>query len=235
MHKTIGIVIHTLAFADKDTIAKIYTQKFGMVSFLIKGTKSAKAKIPASLLQPLSVLEISFNNFESKALQTITEATIHQHFEPLFANIYKSSIVYFMNEVLYKSIKEEESNEAIFTFTINKLKALSVQEELYFFASQFLVELSYYLGFYPSDNHSNSNLFFDMIEGVYTSSIPAHSCFLSTFESEIFANYTSGNYQINIGRTERNMMLLKIVQYYQLHISNFGNLKTLKVLAEVFD
>ena len=37
----------------------------------------------------------------------------------------------------------------------------------------------------------------------------------------------------NISKQERDFILIDLIQYYRLHISNFKDLKTLSVLKEV--
>ena len=235
MQKTLGIVLHTTAFKEKDAIVKIYTKTYGNISFLIQNIKSAKAKIKPSFLQPLTILEISFDNIANKGLQKISDATIHLQTPNISSDIQKSSILYFMNEVLYKSIKEEECNEKLFKFITDKIMELNSDCKLYYFSIQFLIELTYYLGFFPNDNHSNSNCFFDMMEGSFVNYLPKHHFIFDPQESNILIDFINGVYEKNIDRNQRNLMLSKLLDYYKLHISNFGIIKSVKVLNEVFE
>ena len=41
-HKTKGIVLHTIKYSETSVIAKIYTEKLGLVSYMIKGVRSSK-------------------------------------------------------------------------------------------------------------------------------------------------------------------------------------------------
>ena len=58
LYKTRGIVIHTIKYSDTSVIAKIYTEKFGLRSYLIRGVRSKKAKIRAAQLQHLNLLNL---------------------------------------------------------------------------------------------------------------------------------------------------------------------------------
>ncbi len=56
---TKGIVIHHFKYAEKSVIAKIYTEKYGLQSFLMNGVRNAKSKNKAVYFQPLSLVEIN--------------------------------------------------------------------------------------------------------------------------------------------------------------------------------
>ena len=71
--KTRGIVLHTVKYSETSVIAKIYTERFGLVSYIIKGVRSVKSKTKASLLRPLTLLEMEVANRENKQLQFIKE------------------------------------------------------------------------------------------------------------------------------------------------------------------
>ena len=74
LHKTLGIVLRSTDYSDSSIIAKIYTEQFGIQSYLIKGAKRKKASVKSNLFQPLSLLELIVYKKEKKQLQTLKEA-----------------------------------------------------------------------------------------------------------------------------------------------------------------
>jgi len=234
MQKTIGIILHTTPFKDKDVIVKLYTQSLGLVSFIVSNVKSPKSKIKSSLLQPLSVLEITFSFVSSKSLQRLEEASLHQQNIAIQSSIEKTSLLYFMNEVLYKSIKEEEANPKLFEFIISKINELESANKFYFFTISFLLQLSYYLGFYPNNNYSINTVCFDMIEGSYSNSLPTHSFVIEKKYCENLVSFIDEDFDVEISPADRNVIVFKLIDYYQLHIANFGNIKSLKVFNEMW-
>ena len=44
LHNTDGIMLHLSPYGDSSVIAKIYTEKFGMQTYLVNGVRSSKAK-----------------------------------------------------------------------------------------------------------------------------------------------------------------------------------------------
>ena len=71
LHTTKGIVIHHFKYAEKSVIAKIYSQKHGLQSYIINGVRSKKSKNKAVYLQPLSLVEINGVHKEKSSLQQL--------------------------------------------------------------------------------------------------------------------------------------------------------------------
>jgi Recombinational DNA repair protein (RecF pathway) len=68
---TRAIVLHTVKYSETSIITKLYTEKYGLVSFLIKGIRSVKGRNKAALFQPLRILEITYSHRQNKNLQYI--------------------------------------------------------------------------------------------------------------------------------------------------------------------
>lgn len=153
-------------------------------------------------------------------------------------NIAKSSISLFINEIIYKSIKEEEANPDLFSFIRNSLLYLDLHNENYNnFHLMFLVHLSRYLGFYPSRNVVSGDAYFNLQEGVFQPDEPAHRYFLSKQETYFFAALMKHNYEglpeIIIGNQARRELLNKLVLFYQLHLHSAHEITSHRILEEV--
>jgi len=77
-HKTKGIVLRTVAYGDTSIIASIYTELFGLQSYIIKGIKqsSAKKQSKANCFQPAALLQLEVYHNELKNLQFIKRSTV---------------------------------------------------------------------------------------------------------------------------------------------------------------
>src|SRR3989304_1459988 len=109
LHKTKGIVLRTVDYSDTSIISKIYTELFGIQSYLIKGARRKNASVKANLFQPLSLLELVIYKKERKQLQALKEARTEIHFVSIPAVPAKTSILFFLNEVMVKFLQEEEN------------------------------------------------------------------------------------------------------------------------------
>jgi DNA repair protein RecO (recombination protein O) len=92
---TKGIVLHHFKYSEKSVIAKVYTEKFGLQSYILNGVRSTKSKNKAVYLQPLSLVEISANHKENKGLQQVKNIQLAEVYESIPFNIGKTSIVLF--------------------------------------------------------------------------------------------------------------------------------------------
>jgi DNA repair protein RecO (recombination protein O) len=155
LHKTRGIVFHVTEYSESSVVAKIYTELFGLQSYLINSARKKSPKIKPASLQPLSLIDLMVYHKERSGLQRLAEARTQPALKSIPFDIRKSSIVLFINEVLLKSVKEEESNRALFDFIFSSVELLDLQDEVQSdFHLVFLLQLTKYLGFYPQDNFS---------------------------------------------------------------------------------
>ena len=103
----------------------------------------------------------------------------------------------------------------------------------------FLVHLTKYLGFFPDNNYSDANCYFDLNAGRFTQLKPMHVSFLDKSQSAIFSKMLlfsdDQHADLKIGYKERTLLLEKIIEFYTLHNDGVKNIKSLNVLKEVFN
>src|SRR6185295_4725918 len=150
IHRTRGIVFRTVKFSETSVISKIYTEKFGMRSYIVNGVRSEKSKTKAVLLHVMSMLDMEVYHHEHRNLNRIKEMRPAYVVTSLLFDPLKSSLGLFMMEVLNKCIHEEEANEEMFAFITGKLQSLDQQQKIQaYYLLKFLLELSSLIGFYP--------------------------------------------------------------------------------------
>lgn len=233
-----GIVLHHFKYSEKSVITKIYTQKFGLQSFIINGVRNKKSKNKASYLQPLSLVEINAYKKENKNLQQIKSIKLAIPFQEIPFQIYKTSIAFLIAEILYKTIKEEEKNEVLFEYLFNSIQILDLRKEDYInFHLIFLAQLSRHLGFFPQNVNTSLNCYFDLQEGIFSPNLPPHKLFinkeLSLKLQHVFGSNFDSLIDFNCSNIDRKLILNALLNYYSLHLSNFDNLKSKEVLEEI--
>jgi DNA repair protein RecO (recombination protein O) len=238
LHKTRGIVFRTIPYSDSSIIAHIYTRVFGLQSYLVSGAHARKSKVKATILQPLSIVEMSVTNREKTTLHRISDLVPVHAWTSIPFDIRKSSLVLFLNEILYKSIKEEESNPELFDFISHSLQILDLtQESCSNFHLVFLSRLAGLLGFAPHGSFSKETSIFNMNEGYFQSHEPSHAHFMPAETAEIFSIVLEANFEnshrLAITSRQRKALLLYMIQFYQLHISTMKEIKSHTVLEEV--
>lgn len=235
LHSTRGIILKTFKYSENAVIVRIYTEKFGLRSYIIKGLSGKKRQGKKPFLQPLSLLNLIVYEKNSARLQNIKEIESVHAYTSIPFDIGKSTIVLFLNEVIYKSIIEEEPNVAMFDFIFNQMLALDINDEsIADFHTKFLIEFSGFLGFMPHNSYSEQNKYFDLQEGCFVEQKPIHRNFMDCILSEKFNGLLCRNNQKLFNQSvQRNELLEKIIQYYSLHIPAFGELKSFSILKQV--
>lgn len=241
LHTTKGIVIYQFKYGEKSVIAKIYTEKFGLQSYIINGVRSKKSTNKFAYLQPLSLVEINAYHKENKGLQHLKSIKLDVPFQCIPFDVYKGSIAFFVAEVIYKTIKEEEANSELFDFLYNSVQVLDVTKKNHAnFHVYFLTLFAKYLGFPPQSTviETTKILYFDLQEGMFCLIKPFHQAYLETETSLVLLNIIQSHYQeietkIISGKL-RTTLLQGLLDYYKIHAVNFDTLKTKEVLEELF-
>ena len=239
LHKTRGIVLRTIDYSDTSLIAKIYTEEFGIQSYLIKGAKRKKAPIRVNLFQPLSLLELIVYKKEKKQLQSLKEARTEVHLTSIPHDPAKTSILFFLNELILKCLDEEENNPELFSFLHETIQTLDATEKNFSNLHLiFFIRFSRYLGFYPQGNFTDKNSFFDLREGGFVSKEPIHPDYLAKENSLLLNKLILSNYytmdNLQLSGKERKALLDILLRFYELHLSHMGRIISHKVLEQLF-
>lgn len=234
-----GIVLRTIKYSDTSVISKIYTREKGMLSFLIMGVYSKKAAIKPSMLQPLQPLELHFYWHQNKTLFKIKELRPSVILNNLHYDLNRSSIAVFMAELINKSIQEEETHPALYDFLMKSILMLdSLPSSLANFPLFFLLEYSKVLGFYPHNDYSAETPFFELHQGMFTHEFDNDNYFILPPASEYFAKMLETSFEqfdtLSIPKQIRQLLLRKLIAYYQVHLHGFRNLNSLQVLEDMY-
>lgn len=239
LHKTRGIVFKTTDYSESSVIVQVFTEKFGMQSYLINGVKKPKAKIRQNILQPLHLLEMVVYHKSAGSIQRAAEIRNAPVFQTVPYSIVKSSIALFLTEVLYKSVRQQGTDEQLFDFVFHAVVLLDKTEQgLHLFHILFLLRLTKYLGFYPDLSRTGAS-YFDLQEGSFTTVMPLHANILESEESHWWAVLLSAKFEdlqfLKVTAQVRKALLRNVLRYFQLHIDNFNEIKSHLVLEEVLD
>lgn len=235
---TRGIVLQNVKFSESSLIVRIFTEQLGLVSYIVKGVRSARSVSRASLLRPLSLLEMEVSHRENKALQQIKEFRRAHNYLSLPFDTLKSSIALLMLEVVSKSLREHDPQPELFEFVFDCFRHLDESPEANNdFHLQFLVHLAAFLGFGPQGQFSAQTPYFDLQEGFFCEKQGRLT--LRQNESEAIGRMVEGSMlsplPVKFSRLQRREMLHILLRYYSFHLEGFSGLKSPDVLEMVFD
>jgi len=233
LHKTKGIVIKTFKYGDSSLIAKIFTQEYGLQSFFLPAIKSRKKNKQLALYQGMNILDLVIYQKEGKQLNHIKEAKLFTLFHAIPGDIVKTSILFFLNELLYHSLPEER-NPILFNFVESQILQLEMTEKIdNSFHLYFMVEYAKYLGIIPLDNYSPDNSYFNVNTGKFYSNTKAGT--LNHEQSLLIHKLLSNQKSESFKNDEKRILLSFFLDFYQIHVPNFPQLKSYKVLQTILN
>lgn len=234
LHKTRGIILKTVKYSESSIITKIYTEKFGLQTYIINGVRTGRSG-KAALYQHGNILDLVVYYKETGNIMRVSEAKIEVLYTQIPFTIYKSALVLFCIEILNKVVKEEEPNEVLFEFIQRSFVFLDAMESnVSNFHIAFLLQLSSFLGFGPTQEAGE---YFDLREGVFESTIPEHGAFMDADISGILKLFLHTGmtvaHTVKLSAAQRRTLLQQLLYYYRLHISGFGEMHSPEILSMV--
>lgn len=239
IRKTRGIVLHTLRYGDSSLVVHCYTEQSGRQSFMIKGVRKSRKDNRANLFQPLFILDFEVYHKDTREIQLVKEVSRAIPLNSIPYDITKSTQVIFMAEVLYRAVKEEESNPMLAHYLFSTIQYLdALVEASPDFHIIFLFQLSRYLGFYPQKSAFEDELFFDLASGRFKTTLTQPDVQLDEPASTLWKAYMFSDYQqikgFQMNSNQRKKILDNLVRYYKLHVDGMGEIKSLEVLHDFF-
>lgn len=241
-HATKGIVLKAVKYGETSVIASIYTELFGVQSYMVKGVRqmTKKSQGKAGLFQPGAMLQMEVYHNELKHLQFIKEYSWAYLYDKVFFDVVRNAVAMYVIELLQHSLKEPEANPELFYLIEDTLKQLDRGSDLLVanLPLYFTLHLGGELGFQLQGAFSKQTPVLDLQEGMFMAEAPMHPFHISG-ETASYASRIS-NIQfyndletISMPRLQRRELLESLQQYFALHVSGFGTLRSLEILQEV--
>src|SRR5580692_11529524 len=178
LHKTKGIVLKTVKYGETSLIATLYTELFGIQSYLVNGVRTSSKRGPgkAVYFQPAAILDLLVYHNELKNLQRIREFSWAVLYSAIFSDIFTNAVALYMVELLQKTIKQPEPNPELFYFIEDSFLHLDAAEGrvLANFPLFFILHLAGFFGFRIQDVYSEKKAILDLREGQFVDEPPPH-------------------------------------------------------------
>lgn len=235
-----AIVLLTTKYAESSIIAKLFTEQLGVVSYMLNGIRSSKGKNKAAYFQPGTILEIQAVQRENKTLQKLTEYKLYYTYETIPFHIRKMAVAQLIIETLNRSVASQDFNTELFEFSINNFLHIDKVESLNpDFHLIYLLKLSDILGFKPNGNYTADTPVFNLLEGCFVTQNFSNSNCINLPYSKFIS--TLNNIEITTMEAilpngkARNTVLQYLLNYFRVHVPEFGILKSPEVLRQVFE
>ena len=219
LHKTRGVVFRFTKYGETSIIVNIFTELFGLQSYIINGIRSKSSKNKIALYQPLTLLDLVVYYRENANINRIKEVKCLYPYQSIPLDIKKSAAALFINEVINKTIKEESHAQELCNFMIDSfitLDTMTINVEN--FHLLFLLKLSRLLGF---GAHNTNEV------------MGARATDMET--EQILGQLIKSDYLdlIRMTNSQRRDILDLVLKFYADHIESLGEMRSVQVLREV--
>ena len=222
-YKSRAITLTYIKQGESSIISKIFTEKHGLQSFIIKGVRSKKAKKNLGLFQPLQLVDINATLIPKKELQYLAEITIIEAISTDKIKMNKNFIAMFIAEITAKVLQENEQNIPLFNFIWNTKRKLYLTDNFSDnFVLLFMLNLSKHLGFSPSTENINAP-FFNLETGEFSNDSLNLNIYLDKEKSTILKSLIQRK-EVKIKQKIKSELLKDIMQFFRLNHYNLQNI-----------
>ncbi|HEX8277715.1 MAG TPA: DNA repair protein RecO [Segetibacter sp.] len=243
VHKTKGIVLRTVKYGETSVISTVYTELFGIQSYIVKGVRQSTKKFAgrAIYFQPAAMLNMVVYHNELKNLNFIKEYEWGFLYQNVLFDVVKNTVAMYIVEMLQHSLKQPEANPELFYLVSDTLKQLDTGTTLLTanLPLYFSLHLAGELGFRINGEYNNLTPYLDLQEGQFVESKPLHPFFadrqLAAATSQLLSvNFYNDLENLHFSRNIRQDLIKVYQNYIALHVQEFGEIKSLPVLQELF-
>jgi DNA repair protein RecO (recombination protein O) len=243
-HKTKGIVLRTIQYGETSIITSVYTELFGLQSYIVKGVRQPGKKVGSkqAYFQPAAMLEMEVYHNHLKNLQFIKEYKWSYLYHRVFFDVVRNAIAQFMIELVHQTVKQPEANPELFYLLEGSLlhadkgsDPAAANLPLYF-----IIRLAAGSGFQLQGSFSKETPALELKEGMYIYSEASHRDIVTGSSVEIISKLQhtqsyNGLENITLNQSTRRQILDVLLHYASLHLTDLKELKSLAVMQQVLD
>lgn len=241
LHNTRGIALRAVKYGDTSVIATIFTEQYGVQSYMVQGVRSSKAKNnKAALLQPATLLDMVVYHKPQTKLHRIKEFQYAYIYTQLQEEIVKNSVALFSAEVLLRMLPEEAIMQELFQFSFlyfQQLDAMPVAG-IANFPLYFLIQCSRILGYEISGTYTAETPYLNMQDGAFTATPPRMDTYLQdddaiALSKLLLVDEVKELQTVSLNADTRNRLLDWYIAFMHSHTQHMGNIRSLAVLRTI--
>lgn len=233
------VALRTVKYDDRRNIVSAWSAECGRVGLIVPAGASREASRRRALMMPLGLFEGVADIRPGFDLLNIRDVRPIAVLPSLSASPSKAVVAMFLAEVLEKVLRESPADENLFNFIHRSAEKLDKmpQAGVPNFPLVFLCRLGGLMGIEPDISEWQPGKVFDMVEGIYRSSVPTNRRWLDSDEARVAAIVQRMTFEsaarLLFPRKMRRDILDVILEYISLHLSPIDNLRSLPILREL--
>ncbi len=222
-----AIFLYRTHFSESSLITTFYTKNNGIQKFIFQGGKKKSVGI-----FPLALSEIHYYHRPDSELGKLTATNPLKMLHELNTNPLKSTIAFFLADVLRNSLKTDQQDHHLFDFLANRIELLSLSDDLSLFNTQFLIDFTYHLGIEPIQP-SRICTYFYLQDGSFSDTYRPGEIATKNdgvlLIQELFLNKSQTNYS----KKTKTEAFETMLTYYKLHLPSFNISNSLEIIREI--
>ena len=115
---TPALVLKTFPYGETSLISRCFTEEKGKVSFIIKGAQTKK-NFTAAYFQPLSYIQIIYNENEKRELQIVSKVNFVEIWLKIPSSLKKMTLLQSILEITDFTLEKNDPHPELFTLLID--------------------------------------------------------------------------------------------------------------------
>ena len=236
--KTKAIVLHSFRYGESKIIVDMLTEELGRTACIATAGKSARGGMKRQYFQPLTIIE-AVAETRRQGLMPLKEARVAAAYASIPFDPVKLPVALFLAEFIGNATRKATADKPAFAYIENSLRWLDASRSgTANFHIVFMMRMTRFLGFHPNTDGYEEGCWFDLRSACFRPTAPLHNDRLAPDEARKVVLMLRMNFAtmhlFRMTRAERNRMTEIIIRYYELHLPDFHELKSLDVVKEIF-
>ena len=241
LHKTKAIILRTTKYGETSLICQVFTEIFGLQSYLIKGVRSSRSRAQrAIILHAASELDMIVYHQPHKNFQIVKEYQVADMKVHLQQDVLKNWITLFAMEVLMQFLTQDNPQPVLFHFCKSYLHHLChlASGHLSNMPLFFLLQAGKLSGYQVSGIFSDNTPHIDLQEGRFSETQAHFPPFIDLAEVKLMSSLNQSEavadiIGVKMDNITRRNILHNFLAFFRLHEPHFRELKSLPVLSAI--
>ena len=221
-----GIFLQRNVYSDSSLIVTFLCAEIGLRKFIFRGGRRK-----AHGIFPLSISELNFYGRPDSELLNLTSVEPCKVVEFAFHPV-KSTIAFFMAEVIRKSITQDQVDQTYYNFAVDWIEELESAQDLALFPLAFLVGATEIMGIRPLISNTNDEVF-NLESGEFQAQETSLERSASGPAVVLIACLLNGGLIDSNLRSHREEAMEIMLHYYNIHVPRFQRMDSYEVVKEV--
>lgn len=227
---TKGILLKTNVYGNTSLICQLLTVEHGLVSLMFKGIRTQKQRNQLAQLQPTAILSVVFQQKPSRQIHPVSTFQSEFSFLHILSSPHKISILFILQELLWKVHKYHPLEPQELEFHITSLHELSNNFSHHFLLF-WLIDLIQILNLEPNLIPPDPSCTFSLEEAIWTYQNTGVNCHFMGYWNQIS---NRRNQPIELSAVERHELIEILIAYLQAQITDFGQIKSLDIIRSIY-